>query len=263
MNDENSGCSEGWPSYAIDHVDPSGRASGLVNRVMEWASYLSRVDGELYSGERNGSRTTDTNAPLNWQRRPARSNFAAVGLNLNTPGAFWESARFYGGNGDDYMLYPGTPDRIGGRTGIPIESIRFKHLRDGYEDNEYLRLLEVGSSREAVLHWGLQILMHLLTYVQNWLRFTDISIHCMFGSDHDVLIQVLRYVTTFMHAAFSWDDDIGRFEALRVRIGRAIEGASSQGLGVWIHQASWSLRDTPFLSSDFTPQMTPVVPDVW
>jgi hypothetical protein len=65
MNDENSGCSEGWPSYAIDHVDPSGRASGLVNRVMEWASYLSRVDGELYSGERNGSRTTDTNAPLN------------------------------------------------------------------------------------------------------------------------------------------------------------------------------------------------------
>jgi|EP01047_Picozoa_sp_COSAG01_P047651 hypothetical protein len=54
----------------------------------------------------------------------------------------------------------------------------------------------------------------------------------MFGSDHDVLIQVLRYVTTFMHAAFSWDDDIGRFEALRVRIGRAIEGASSQGLGV-------------------------------
>ena len=157
MNDENSGCSEGWPSYAIDHVDPSGRASGLVNRVMEWASYLTRVDGELYS---------------------------AVGLNLNTPGAFWESTRFYGGNGDDYMLYPGTPDRIGGRTGIPIESIRFKHLRDGYDDNEYLRLLEAQSSREAAL----------------------------------------QYVAKFMPAAFSWDDDIGRFEELRVRIGRAIEG---------------------------------------
>ena len=51
MNDENSGCSEGWPSYAIDHVDPSSRPSGLVNRAMEWASYLERVDGELYSGK--------------------------------------------------------------------------------------------------------------------------------------------------------------------------------------------------------------------
>eukprot|EP01043_Picozoa_sp_COSAG02_P022520 COSAG02_NODE_1174_length_14082_cov_1929.950154_3_plen_187_part_00 len=161
MNDENSACSEGWPSYAIDHVDPSGHASGLVNRVMEWASYLTRVDGELY---------------------------AAIGLNFNTPGAFWESARFYGGNGDDYMLYPGTPDRIGGHTGIPIESIRMKHVRDGYEDNEYLRLLEGQSSRQAVLQ-----------------RFAK-----------------------FMPAAFSWDDDITRFEELRVLIGRTIEAVASR-----------------------------------
>lgn len=48
----------------------------------------------------------------------------------------------YGGNGDGYMLYPGTPDRIGGKTGVPIESVRLKHVRDGYEDFEYLRLLE-------------------------------------------------------------------------------------------------------------------------
>jgi len=43
-----SGCELGWPSYAIDHIDPSGRPSGLVNRAMESASYLERVDGELY-----------------------------------------------------------------------------------------------------------------------------------------------------------------------------------------------------------------------
>ena len=48
----------------------------------------------------------------------------------------------YGGNGDGYMLYPGTPDRIGGKTCVPIESVRLKHVRDGYEDFEYLRLLE-------------------------------------------------------------------------------------------------------------------------
>ena len=48
----------------------------------------------------------------------------------------------YGGNGDGYMLYPGTVDRIGGTTGVPIESIRLKHVRDGYEDFEYLQLLE-------------------------------------------------------------------------------------------------------------------------
>ena len=43
-----SKCAIGWPSYAIDHVDPSLRPSGLVNRAMEWASYLENVDGELY-----------------------------------------------------------------------------------------------------------------------------------------------------------------------------------------------------------------------
>lgn len=35
-----SGCALGWPSYAIDHDDRTGNPSGLVNRVMEWASYM-------------------------------------------------------------------------------------------------------------------------------------------------------------------------------------------------------------------------------
>ena len=39
------------------------------------------------------------------------------------------------------MFYPGRPDRIGGRTGIPIESIRLKLIREGMEDYEYLALL--------------------------------------------------------------------------------------------------------------------------
>jgi len=39
------------------------------------------------------------------------------------------------------LFYPGRPDRIGGRTDIPIESIRLKLIREGMEDYEYLALL--------------------------------------------------------------------------------------------------------------------------
>ncbi len=44
--------------------------------------------------------------------------------------------------GDGTFFYPGIPSRIGGETHIPIESLRLKHLRDGLEDFEYLRLLK-------------------------------------------------------------------------------------------------------------------------
>jgi len=32
----------------------------------------------------------------------------------------------FGGNGDGTLFYPGSPDRIGGHTGIPVDSIRLK-----------------------------------------------------------------------------------------------------------------------------------------
>eukprot|EP01045_Picozoa_sp_COSAG04_P005523 COSAG04_NODE_257_length_18753_cov_7.516857_8_plen_1972_part_00 len=184
-----SKCAIGWPSYAIDHVDRSSRPSGLVNRAMEWASYLENVDGELYY---------------------------AVGLNFNmaakTPGneACWDTANFYGGNGDGYMLCewigslvgsggrlkvarctdPGTPAHVGGKTGIPIESVRLKHVRDGFDDNAYLRLLEKATSRE----------------------------------------HALQHLNTFMAAPSAWVDDIAKFEAVRVGIGRAIEAAQGRTL---------------------------------
>lgn len=43
------------------------------------------------------------------------------------------------------------PWNIGGSTDIPIASIRFKHARDGFEDNEWLRILERLTDRETVL----------------------------------------------------------------------------------------------------------------
>eukprot|EP01052_Picozoa_sp_SAG31_P016633 SAG31_NODE_1108_length_9862_cov_5.407662_4_plen_1095_part_00 len=158
-----SACELGWPSLAIDHVDPSGVSSGLVNRAMESASYVERVDGELYY-----------EVSLNFE-----DGF------LKRDDALWSTANFYGGNGDGYLLYPGTPDRIGGTQGIPVESIRLKHIRDGFDDHQYLQLLERVSSRA----------------------------------------DALRHLKAFMVSPSSWVDNVERFQATRTDIGRAIEAA--------------------------------------
>jgi hypothetical protein len=97
----------GWPSYMVD-------TPGTANRVMQWVAWKFRIEGELYY-----------------------SMNEAYGNN-NDP---WVNIRLSGGNGDGTLFYPGRPDRIGGRSDIPIESIRLKLIREGMEDYEYLALL--------------------------------------------------------------------------------------------------------------------------
>jgi len=97
----------GWPSYMID-------MPGAANRVMQWLAWKFRMEGELYY-----------------------SMNEAYGQG-NDP---WVNVRLFGGNGDGSLFYPGRPDRIGGKTDIPIESIRLKLIREGMEDYEYLALL--------------------------------------------------------------------------------------------------------------------------
>jgi hypothetical protein len=97
----------GWPNYLID-------APGTANRVFPWITWKNNVAGELYFNmDENYSRTTDP----------------------------WTDVYYFGGNGDGSFFYPGRPDRIGGTTDIPIESIRLKLIREGLEDYEYLNLL--------------------------------------------------------------------------------------------------------------------------
>jgi hypothetical protein len=96
----------GWPSYAID-------AAPLQARAMEWLSFRRGVTGELYF-------ETVMNLDRAW--RP-------------------DGLCAFGGQGDGALFYPGDPASIGGRTPIPIESIRLKLIREGMEDYEYLRLL--------------------------------------------------------------------------------------------------------------------------
>jgi len=95
----------GWAGgYQID-----GRAARV--RALPWLAFVHRADGLLYY---------DTVFQL---------------------ASAWEDQHHHDGNGEGTLFYPGTPDRIGGSTPIPIESMRLKHLRDGFEDYELLYFL--------------------------------------------------------------------------------------------------------------------------
>jgi len=60
----------------------------------------------------------------NWRKKPPNQ----------WPDAPWNPNTFGRYNGDGYLLYPGPK-------GIPYPSIRLKALRDGFEDYEYMWLL--------------------------------------------------------------------------------------------------------------------------
>jgi hypothetical protein len=106
----------GWPSYMID-------TSGAANRVMQWLAWKYRIQGELYFS-------------MNEAFGPGKDP--------------WTDVRLFGGNGDGTLFYPGRPDRIGGTSDIPVESIRLKLIREGMEDYEYLALLaKLGAKKAA------------------------------------------------------------------------------------------------------------------
>lgn len=97
----------GWASYMVDHPAPLNRAMGPL-------AFLTGVDGELY--------------------------FDTV-FAYNTKKDVWQDVFEFGGNGDGTLFYPGTPAKLGGKRHQPVVSLRLKHIRDGLEDYEYLRLL--------------------------------------------------------------------------------------------------------------------------
>lgn len=97
----------GWPDYMID-------MQGMKNRMQDWINWKYRVQGELYWG-------------VNY---------------LYYLGDVYRDQYYEAGNGEGNFFYPGTPQRIGGKTHIPIESIRLKLKREGLEDYEYLVLLD-------------------------------------------------------------------------------------------------------------------------
>lgn len=110
------GDERGWASYMID-------ATATRNRAHPWLNFKWGATGELY-----------------WDTTYAYSE-----------GNPWESQFYFSGNGDGTFLYPGTPERIGGKTHIPIASLRMKLIREGYEDYEYLKLVSDLGDRDFAL----------------------------------------------------------------------------------------------------------------
>jgi hypothetical protein len=107
----------GWPSYVVD-------TPPVAQRIFEWLTFRYDMGGELYFNTVEGYyKGLD----------PFRDQY------------------LHGGNGDGTLFYPGRPDRIGGHTQIPVESIRLARIRDGLEDYEYLKLHAERFGREATL----------------------------------------------------------------------------------------------------------------
>lgn len=104
----------GWPRYMVD-------APGAASRVMAWSAFAHGLGGELYFDMASAFNRWDL----------------ASGIPIDP----WDDVRMHGGNGDGTLFYPGRPDRIGGSTHVPVESLRLKHIRDGLEDFELLHLL--------------------------------------------------------------------------------------------------------------------------
>lgn len=105
-----------WPSYMID-------ASPVRNRVFQWLAFLDNIEAELYYA-------TD----YCWYANQVYGS----GCGSSDP---WASVYAFGGNGDGTLFYPGTAAKIGGTTPVPVPSIRFKLIRDGMQDYEYLMAL--------------------------------------------------------------------------------------------------------------------------
>ena len=109
-------CESDYPSYMIDHP-------AVMNRIMSWMTFFYNIHGELY--------------------------FSTI--YAYTEGNPWKNQFFFGGNGDGTLFYPGKPEKIGGKTHIPIASIRLKMIRDGMEDYEYMTILEKNGFRKPAI----------------------------------------------------------------------------------------------------------------
>jgi hypothetical protein len=103
----------GWPTYMID-------SSAARNRAMEWLSFINDATGELY-----------------WETGAAFRHDP------------WNNQWDFSGNGDGTLFYPGSPSKIGGKTDIPVASIRLKMVREGMEDYEYLKMLADAGDRDT------------------------------------------------------------------------------------------------------------------
>jgi hypothetical protein len=75
--------------------------------------------------------------------------------------------------GDGTMIYPGTIDRIGGTTDIPVASLRMKYLREAMEDYEYFRILDDRGDNEWVSDLTRTVAPKTFHWEHDWAKVLD------------------------------------------------------------------------------------------
>jgi len=85
----------------------------IDGRILGWICYYTGVSGFEY-----------------WSPNHWNGNNSSPGLRGG-----WKANTFLNYNGDGYLTYPGIDNH-------PLSSVRLENLRDGFEDYEYLKLLE-------------------------------------------------------------------------------------------------------------------------
>lgn len=126
------GSEKGWPTVMVD-------LSAVHTRIFEWLTYAYRISGELYY-------ETIFQYPYSYKVVKGSDGKESKAADRDP----FDEVYYFGGNGDGVLFYPGKPNLVGGKSHIPIESIRLKLTREGFEDYEYLKLAEAKKGRDWV-----------------------------------------------------------------------------------------------------------------
>ena len=104
-------------------------------RLLYWLASGEPIGGWLYYAIDLWKRVPFNNATLQRLENTARTNFDPANY-------IWYPDTSIFANGDGYFIYPG-PDG-------PIPTIRLHNFRDGFEDIELLRMLDLNNTRQLV-----------------------------------------------------------------------------------------------------------------
>ena len=104
-------------------------------RLLYWLASGEPVDGWLYYAIDLWRRVPSTNATLQRLDNTARTDFDPANF-------IWYPDTSIFANGDGYFIYPG-PDG-------PIPTVRLHNFRDGFEDIELLRMLDLNTTQQLV-----------------------------------------------------------------------------------------------------------------
>lgn len=105
----------------------------LETRLMYWLASTEQVGGWLYYAIDLWKRVPKTNATLQRLDNTARTDYDPANY-------IWYPDMSIFANGDGYFIYPG-PDG-------PIATTRLHNFRDGFEDIELLRMLDLNTTRQ-------------------------------------------------------------------------------------------------------------------